>query len=144
MASRSGWSEIEAVYEREGIFGLLQWLGLPASRQTLAILRNITDPDLARRLLEPLRADVVEPEAIWTLTHARAITDECLAACHALAAYSILSRLQYSPVKTSRYWAGCLTRDASSETVHSAVRAPAPFIRGNRRSRLHDNGIAGI
>ena len=85
--SRSAWSEIEAVYEREGIFGLLQWLGLPASRQTLAILRNITDPDLSRRLLEPLRAALWEPEAIWALTHARAITDECLAkACHALAA----------------------------------------------------------
>ncbi len=85
--SQSGWSEIEAVYEREGIFGLLQWLGLPASRQTLAILRAITDPDLSRRLLEPLRAALWEPEAIWALTHTQAITDECLAeACHALAA----------------------------------------------------------
>src|SRR5262245_27602447 len=50
------WSEIIAVFERDGIFGVLQWLGLPASRQTIAILQNIADPDLPRRLLEPLRA----------------------------------------------------------------------------------------
>lgn len=81
------WSEIEAVYEREGIFGLLQWLGLPASRQTLAILRNIADPDLPRRLLEPLRSALWEPEVIWALLHEPVLTDEQLArACHALAA----------------------------------------------------------
>ena len=81
------WTEIAAVYERDGIFGLLQWLGLPASRQTLAVLRNIADPDLPRRLLEPLRAALWEPEAIWALLHAPALTDERLAeACHALAA----------------------------------------------------------
>ncbi len=83
----SGWSEIEAVYERGGVFGLLQWLGLPASRQTLAILRNIADPDLPRRLLEPLRSALWEPEVIWALSHELALTDEQLAkACHALAA----------------------------------------------------------
>jgi hypothetical protein len=83
----SGWAEISAVFEREGIFGVLQWLGLPASRQTLAILQNIADPDLPRRLLEPLRAALWEPEAIWTLSHAPTLTDERLAeACHALAA----------------------------------------------------------
>jgi hypothetical protein len=81
------WAEIEAVYEREGIFGLLQWLGLPASRQTLAILRNIADPDLPRRLLEPLRSALWEPEVIWALSHEPVLTDEQLArACHALAA----------------------------------------------------------
>lgn len=81
------WAEITAVFEREGIFGLLQWLGLPASRQTLAILQNIADPDLPRRLLEPLRAALWDPEAIWTLLHAPALTDERLAqTCHALAA----------------------------------------------------------
>lgn len=81
------WSEIGAIFERDGIFGILQWLGLPASRQTLAILGNIADPDLPRRLLEPLRTALWEPEAIWTLSHALTLTDEQLAeACHALAA----------------------------------------------------------
>jgi hypothetical protein len=85
--AESSWAEIEVVYEREGVFGVLQWLGLPASRQTLTILRNIADPDLPRRLLEPLRAALWEPEVIWALAHAPAVTDEQLAqACHALAA----------------------------------------------------------
>lgn len=82
-----GWSEISAVFEREGIFGVLSWLGLPASRQTLSILAHIKDPDLPRRLLEPLRSALWDPEAIWTLAHAPLLTDEQLAhACHALAA----------------------------------------------------------
>jgi hypothetical protein len=81
------WSEINALFEREGIFGVMQWLGLPASRQTLAILRNVAAPDLARKLLEPLREALWEPEVIWTLSHAPVLTDACLqAACHALAA----------------------------------------------------------
>lgn len=81
------WSEIAAVFEREGIFGVLQWLGLPASRQTLAIFHNIADPDIPWRLLEPLRAALWEPEAIWALSHATTLTDERLAeTCHALAA----------------------------------------------------------
>ncbi|MBL9186866.1 MAG: hypothetical protein JNK23_05265 [Opitutaceae bacterium] len=83
----AAWTEISAIHEREGIFGVLQWLGLPASRQTLAILRQVADPDLPRRLLEPLRAALWEPEAIWALSHAPALTDERIAAaCHALAA----------------------------------------------------------
>jgi len=83
----SGWSEIAAVFEREGVFGVLTWLGLPASRQTLSILAHIKDPDLPRRLLEPLRSALWDPEAIWTLAHAPLLTDEQLAhACHALAA----------------------------------------------------------
>jgi len=81
------WSEIAAVFERDGIFGVLQWLGLPASRQTLAILGNVADPDLPRRLLEPLRSALWEPEAIWALAHAPTLTDAKLAeACHAMAA----------------------------------------------------------
>ena len=81
------WAEISAVHEREGIFGVLQWLGLPASRQTLAIVRNVASPDLPRRLLEPLRSSLWEPEAIWALSHAPVLTDARLqAACHALAA----------------------------------------------------------
>jgi hypothetical protein len=85
--NQPAWSEIVAVFERDGLFGLLQWLGLPASRQTIAILQNIADPDVPRRLLEPLRAALWEPEAIWALSHAPALTDERLAeTCHALAA----------------------------------------------------------
>ncbi len=81
------WAEIAAVHEREGVFGVLQWLGLPASRQTLAALRNIADPDLPRRLLEPLRSALWEPETLWALVRATALTDEQLVrACHALAA----------------------------------------------------------
>lgn len=81
------WGEIAAVHEREGVFGLLQWLGLPASRQTLDILRRVADPDLPRRLLEPLRAALWEPEVIWSLARCGEVSDEQLArACHALAA----------------------------------------------------------
>src|SRR3954467_8934051 len=29
------WGEINAVYERSGMYGVLEWLGLPASRQTI-------------------------------------------------------------------------------------------------------------
>jgi hypothetical protein len=91
LALRGGdapaWSEIDAVFGREGIYGLLQWLGLPASPQTLAILQAIADPDLPRRLLEPLRAALWDPEAIWMLSRTPSLTDERLvAACHALAA----------------------------------------------------------
>lgn len=81
------WAEISAVQERDGVFGVLQWLGLPASRQTLAILRNVAAPDLPRKLLEPLRTALWEPQAIWALAHAPVLTDARIeAACHALAA----------------------------------------------------------
>lgn len=81
------WGEITAVHEREGVFGLLQWLGMPASRQTLDILRRVEDPDLPRRLLEPLRSALWDPEAIWSLGRRGSVSDEQLArACHALAA----------------------------------------------------------
>jgi hypothetical protein len=81
------WREIEAVHERSGVFGLLEWLGLPSSHQTLAILRNITSPDVPKRFLEPLRAMLWEPTAIFALQRMPAITDRELArACHALAA----------------------------------------------------------
>ena len=81
------WAEIGTVHEREGIFGVLQWLGLPSSRQTLAILRNVAAPDLPRKLLEPLRTALWEPETIWVLSHAPVLTDARIeAACHALAA----------------------------------------------------------
>ena len=81
------WTEIAAVHEREGLFGLLRWLGLPDSKQTLSILRQVAAPDIARKLLEPLRSALWEPEAIWQLSHTPVLTDATLgAACHALAA----------------------------------------------------------
>lgn len=54
------WAEISAVYERSGIFGLLDWLGLPAAPRTLEALASLESPDIAKRLLEPLR------EALWS------------------------------------------------------------------------------
>jgi hypothetical protein len=85
--TRPGWDEIEAVHERNGVFGVLEWLGLPASRQTLAILRNVAQPDLPKRFLDPLRTLLWEPRAIFTLQRLTAITDRQLARyCHALAA----------------------------------------------------------
>jgi hypothetical protein len=79
--------EIAAVHERDGVYGVLQRLGLPSSRQTLAILRNIIDPDLPKRLLEPLRAALWEPASISVLQRSPVITERNLVhCCHALAA----------------------------------------------------------
>ena len=81
------WSEISAVHERSGVFGLLEWLGLPASRQTLTILGNVVEPELPKRFLEPLRTLLWEPTAIFALQRMPAITDRMLAqTVHALAA----------------------------------------------------------
>jgi hypothetical protein len=85
--SDARWAEIAVVHEREGLYGVLRWLGLPDSRQTLAILRNVAAPDIARKLLEPLRSALWEPEAVWQLSHTPVLTDATLGAtCHALAA----------------------------------------------------------
>jgi len=81
------WAEIAAVHERRGVFGLLEWLGLPASRQTVAILQNLASPDVARRFLEPLRTLLWEPQTIFALQKAPAITDRLLEQfCYAFAA----------------------------------------------------------
>ncbi|HYP15576.1 MAG TPA: hypothetical protein VEQ65_00075 [Opitutus sp.] len=81
------WEEINAVHERSGVFGLLEWLGLPASRQTIGILQNIVTPEIPKRLLEPLRTMLWEPTALFALQRMPAITDRELArTCHALAA----------------------------------------------------------
>lgn len=81
------WGEINATFERSEIFGVLEWLGLPASRQTLAILRNLSDPDVPKRFLEPLRTLLWEPRTIFMLQRIPSITDRQLARyCHALAA----------------------------------------------------------
>ena len=81
------WAEINAVHERNGVFGVLEWLGLPASRQTLAILRNVVQPNLPRRFLEPLRSMLWEPKALTALQRDPALTDRQLSHyIHALAA----------------------------------------------------------
>ena len=81
------WDEVAAVHERGGIFAVLEWLGLPASRDTLSILRNLIDPDVPRRLLEPLRALLWRPEAAFVLQRTPGLSDQQLARyCHALAA----------------------------------------------------------
>jgi hypothetical protein len=86
-AAAPAWSEINATFERGDIFGVLEWLGLPASRQTLAILHNVADPDVPKRFLEPLRTLLWEPRTIFALQRIPAITDRLLARyCHALAA----------------------------------------------------------
>lgn len=82
-----GWAEISAIFGRRDVFGVMEWLGLPASRQTLGILRNVADRAVAKRFLEPLRSMLWEPRAIFALQRVSAITDQFLArACHALAA----------------------------------------------------------
>lgn len=81
------WGEVSAVHERGGVFGILEWLGLPASRQALAILRQFAEPDLAKRFLEPLRTLLWEPHVLFALQRIPAITDRQLAQfCHPLAA----------------------------------------------------------
>ncbi|MCF7759501.1 MAG: hypothetical protein K9M98_03265 [Cephaloticoccus sp.] len=75
----ASWAEIVAVHERNGIFGLLEWLGLPASRQTLTILAHLESPDLPKRFLEPLRTQLWEPRTIFALQRMPAITDRLLA-----------------------------------------------------------------
>lgn len=81
------WNELRAVHERDGIYGVLEWLGLPASRDVLAALRNLIDADVPRRLLEPLRASLWCPATLAALQRATAISDRQLARfCHPLAA----------------------------------------------------------
>lgn len=81
------WDEIAAVHERGGVFAVLEWLGMPASRQTFSILRNLVDPDVPRRLLEPLRAMLWQPMATFVLERTPTLTDQQLARyCNALAA----------------------------------------------------------
>jgi hypothetical protein len=81
------WDEMGAVHERGGVFALLEWLGLPASRQTLAIFSHVAEPELPKRFLAPFRSLLWEPMAIFALQRVPTITDRVLAStCHALAA----------------------------------------------------------
>lgn len=86
-AERPGWDEIRAVFGRSGVFGLLEWLGLPANRQALAALRNFADAEIPRRFLAPLRTVLWDDAALLSLERASVVTDLDLARhCHRLAA----------------------------------------------------------
>ncbi len=86
-AARPGWDEISAVFERAGVFGLLEWLGLPATRQSLAALRNFADAEIPRRFLAPLRTVLWDDATLTTFERASVVTDLDLARhCHRLAA----------------------------------------------------------
>lgn len=81
------WAELVAIHERGGIYAVLEWLGLPASRETFLVLHNLSDPDVPRRLLEPLRALLWRPMARFVLQHTAQLTDRQLTQyCHDLAA----------------------------------------------------------
>lgn len=81
------WAELAAVHERAGVFGVLEWLGLPASRPTLAILGRIADVDLPRRLLEPIRAALWQPAAVVQFERGLSLSENALArGCAAFAA----------------------------------------------------------
>jgi hypothetical protein len=73
------WDEINAVYEHGGIFALLEWLGLPACRQTLSILSRVADPEIPQSLLAPVRAALWEPETLCQLGHVDSISEKDLA-----------------------------------------------------------------
>jgi hypothetical protein len=85
--ARPAWATLNAVHERDGVYGLMEWLGLPASAQSLGILAAVAEPDLSRRLLAPFRAALWEPETLWALQHTPTLTERALLArCHAFAA----------------------------------------------------------
>lgn len=85
--SEPRWAELAAVHERAGLFGVLEWLGLPASRSTLAILGRIADADLPRRLLEPIRAALWQPAAVLRFERGATLSENALVhGCPAFAA----------------------------------------------------------
>ncbi|PTX91321.1 hypothetical protein [Opitutus sp. ER46] len=86
-AERPGWDEIAAIFERAGLFGVLEWLGLPATRHALAALRNLADPEVPRRFLAPLRTLLWDASLASRLEQTPVVTDLDLARhCHRLAA----------------------------------------------------------
>jgi hypothetical protein len=81
------WTELAAVYDRAGVFGVMEWLGLPASRDALTILRDVITPDVPEALLAPLRAVLWKPEGVFALIRHPAMNErELMQTCHALAA----------------------------------------------------------
>jgi len=86
-SERPGWDEIAVLFERSGVYGLLEWLGLPASPRTLTALRNFADPEIPRRFLAPLRTVLWDQPTLETLERSAVVTDIDLARhCHRLAA----------------------------------------------------------
>lgn len=86
-AERPGWDEIRAVFERAGVFGLLEWLGLPATRSTLVALGNLADAEIPRKFLCPFRTVLWDQAAVRVLERSEVVTDLDLARhCHRLAA----------------------------------------------------------
>ena len=84
---RPGWDEINAVFQRAGIYGLLEWLGLPARRETLSALQNLADPEIPRRFLAPLRTALWDATTATALERSPVVTDVELARhCEKLAA----------------------------------------------------------
>jgi hypothetical protein len=81
------WSELTAVFDRAGVFGIMEWLGLPATRDALTILRDVITPDVPEALLGPLRVVLWKPEGVFALARRSAMSEwELMQTCHALAA----------------------------------------------------------
>lgn len=80
------WRELNAVFERSGVFGVLEWLGLPATKQALAILNNLIAADLPPSLLVPLRTLLWRPQGIFALAQLPVITERDVGDACALAA----------------------------------------------------------
>ncbi len=80
------WHEINAVFERGGVYALMEWLGLPSTRQALAILRNLIAADLAPSLLVPLRTVLWRPHGVFALAQLTTIGERELSDACALAA----------------------------------------------------------
>jgi hypothetical protein len=86
-SARAAWTEIGAVHERSGIFGVLQWLGLPATRIVLETLQNFAEPDIARRLLDRVRASLWSPLAPSLLRASGPLSEtELMTRCDVIAA----------------------------------------------------------
>lgn len=84
---RPAWSEISALYDRGGIFALLEWLGLPATRKALDGLAAISEPDVARRLLSRVREALWSPRAAQMFHSEKPLNDRELSLrCQILAA----------------------------------------------------------
>jgi len=85
--ARAAWSEIAAVYERSGVFGVLTWLGLPATRAVLETLQNFAEPDIAKRLLDRVRESLWSPLAPALLRAPEPLSEADLAwRCNVIAA----------------------------------------------------------
>ncbi len=81
------WTELNAINERSGIYGVMEWLGLPASRRTLDALAELSDVDLPKRLLTRMREALWNPIAGEFLHHVAPHNDRELAmSCETLAA----------------------------------------------------------